>query len=77
MEGEEEYLETDIQKICLDNLKNLGMEAEAVESGRLDIEKPPYYSSFFAGGIFRMVDNIGTIKVKNQNFEYIHIVRLG
>ncbi len=77
MEEEEEYLQTDIRKMLLNNLKNLRVEADFVDSGELDVEKPPYYSSLFAGSIFRMVDNMGTIKVKGQNFDYIHIVRRG
>jgi len=77
MEGDEEYLETDIRKIFLNNLKNLGIDAEFADSGKLDIEKPPYYSGIFAGSIFGMVDNTGTIKVKGQNFDYVHIVRRG
>lgn len=76
MEGDEEYLETDIRKIVLNNLKNLGVDAD-FDSGKLDIEKPPYYSGIFAGSIFRMVDNVGTIRVKGQNFDYVHIVRRG
>lgn len=76
MEDNEEYLETDVRKIALNNLKNLGIEAEFV-SDKLGIEKPPYYSGMFSGSIFRMVDNIGTIKVKGKNFDYVHIVRRG
>jgi len=77
MEGAEEYLETDVRKIFLNNLKNLGVDAEFADPDKLDIEKPPYYSGFFAGSIFRMVDNMGAIGVKGQNFDYIHIVRRG
>lgn len=77
MEGAEEYLETDVRKIFLNNLKNLGVDAEFADPDKLDIEKQPYYSGFFAGSIFRMVNNMGTIKVKDQNFDYIHIVGRG
>ena len=77
MEGKEEYVETDLLKNVLKHLQNLGLEAELVDSNELEIEKPPYYSSLFSGGIFRMVDNIGTIRVKDQNFDYIQILRCG
>ena len=77
MEEAQEYLETDVRKIFLNNLKNLGVDAEFADPDKLDVEKPPYYSGLFAGSIFRMVDNMGTIKVKGQNFDCIHIVGRG
>ena len=76
MEGKEEYLETDVRKGVLHNLKHLGLDAELAASNP-NVEKPPYTGGFFVGNVFRMVDNMGTIKVKGQNFDYVHIVRRG
>ncbi|MEM2760000.1 MAG: hypothetical protein QXU32_04260 [Nitrososphaerales archaeon] len=75
MEYEEEYIETDIRKIIIQNLKQLGLDAHFVEKS--EVERPPYYSGFFAGSIFRMVDSMGTVAIKGQNFDYIHVVRRG
>lgn len=77
MEDEKEYLETDVRKIILENAKELGLDANFIDPSVSDAEKPPYYSSHFAGSIFRMVDSVGTMRVKGQNFDYIHIVRRG
>lgn len=77
MEEEEEYLETDMVKLILGKLKHLGVDAQRVSPGKLDIEKPPYYSGMFSGSIFRMVESIGTIKTGGQNFDYVHILRRG
>ncbi len=77
MEGEEDYLETeDVRKLFFEHLKSLGKDAELIDIGKLDIEKKPYYSFYFSGRS-RMVDNVGCIKVKGQNFDYIHLLRLG
>jgi len=76
MENDEEYLETDVRKVVLHNLKHLGLDAELVASNP-DIEKSSYTGGFFVGNVFRMVDNVGTIKAKGQNFDYVHIVRRG
>jgi hypothetical protein len=76
MEEETEYLETDVRKIILANLKRFGIDAEFVDSGKSNIEKPPYYSYYFSGTA-RMVDNIGCLKVNGKNFDYIHILRRG
>lgn len=74
MEAEEEYLETDVRKIVLEHLQSLGVGAELLEPGKSDVEKPPFYSFYFAGTA-RMVDSEGCIEVKNRNFRYVHIVR--
>jgi hypothetical protein len=73
---EEEYLEIDPRRIILGNLRDLGVEAE-FEFDKEEIEKQPYFSGFFSGSVFRMVDNLGTIRVKGLNFDYVHIVRRG
>ncbi|MFY3741878.1 MAG: hypothetical protein HMLIMOIP_002338 [Candidatus Nitrosomirales archaeon] len=76
MEGEKEYLETDVRKILLEHLKDLGIDAELVDSGKSSIEKQPFFSFYFSGTP-RMVDSMGCIKVQGKNFDYIHIIRRG
>ncbi len=76
MEGEKEYLETDVRKILLGHLKHLGIESEFVDSGKSGIEKQPFFSFYFSG-TSRMVDNMGCLKVRGKNFDYIHIIRRG
>lgn len=76
VENEEEYLETDVRKILLEHLKSLGMDAEIVEQGKTEVEKPPYYS-FHLSATPIMVDNMGCIKVNGKNFDYVHVIRRG
>jgi len=76
MEGENEYLETDVRKKFLGHLKSFGIDAEFVDPEKSDVEKKPYYSFYFSGTP-RMVDNMGCIKVQGKNFDYIHIIRRG
>ena len=76
MEGENEYLETDVRKILLGHLKHLGMETELVDFGKSGTEKQPFFSFYFSGTP-RMVDSMGCIKVQGKNFDYVHIIRRG
>lgn len=76
MEGEAEYLETDVRKRLVQHLKRLSMDVEPVDPGTLSLEKKPYYSYYYAGSA-GMVDNMGCLKVKGRNFDYIHIIRRG
>ena len=76
MEGDNEYLETDVRKIFLEHLKSFGIDAEFVDPGKSDIEKQPYYSFYFSGTP-RMVDSMGCINMRGKNFDYIHIIRRG
>ncbi len=76
MEAEEEYLETDVRKILLEHLRHLGFDAELIDRGKAEVEKPPYYS-FHRSGTPLMVDTEGCIKVKGRNFDHIHLVRRG
>jgi len=77
MEHEEEYLETDVRRIILDNLKHLRVEAEFVEPTILNGKKPRYYSGFFSGTVLDPANSIALLKVKGRNFDYIQIVRRG
>jgi hypothetical protein len=76
VEGESEYLETDVRKKLLEHMKHLNIETEPVEPGTIDIEKKPYYGYHFSSSL-GMVDNVGCFKVRGKNFDYIHIIRRG
>ena len=68
---QEEYIETDIVKIMLEHLRELGYETELTN----DI-KGPYYSYYFSGSQ-RVVDSICCIKIKGAEFDCMQIVTRG
>jgi hypothetical protein len=73
---EAEYLETDVRKIVLEHLRKHGVDAELLEPGKSDMEKPPYYTNYFSGTA-KMVDSAACIAVRGRNFDGVHIVRRG
>lgn len=67
---EEEYIETDVVKIMLEHLQELGYDAEIIE----DL-KGPYYSYYF--GPQRIVDSVCCIKIKGMEFDCIQVLTRG
>ena len=68
---QEEYIESDVTKIMLEHLHQLGYEAEFIE----DI-KGPYYSYHFSGSP-KVVDSICCIKIKGAEFDCMQILTRG
>ncbi|RMF30697.1 MAG: hypothetical protein D6752_03580 [Candidatus Nitrosothermus koennekii] len=71
MEEEQEYIESDIVKIMLEHLHELGYDAELIP----DL-KGPYYSYYFSGSQ-RIVDSICCIKIKGMEFDCMQILARG
>ncbi len=74
-EPETIVLKSEPEKFC-DNLKEIGIKANAKEIASDEVENDDYYSRVFSQTP-RMVSNKGCLEVKGTNIDVIQIIQKG